>query len=121
MIDLRRIGLSEKFRSLKILLVQEIIKLELAKIGYKLLTKSLPSKIIETISMDQDLNQLQKNHRYGTRHKSMLNFPRVFNKKYRSSFLCKTLKEIQPLLSITKKSNNIAHFIRLYKNKLFAS
>ena len=71
--------------------------------------------------MDQDSNQLQKNHCYETRHKSMLSLPRVFNKKYRSSFLCKALKEIQPLLSITKESNNIAQFIHLYKNKLFAN
>ena len=71
--------------------------------------------------MDQDSNLLQKNHRYGTRQKSMLNLPHVFNKKYRSSFLCKALKEIQLLLSITKESNNIAQFIRLYKNKLFAN
>ena len=121
LINLHRTGLPEKFHSLRILSVQEIIKLKLAKIGYKLLTKLLPSKIIETISMDQDSNQLRKNHCYETRHKSMLNLPHVFNKIYRSSFLCKALKEIQPLLSITKESNNIAQFIRLYKNKLFAN
>ena len=119
LIDLRRTNLAEKFRELKILSVQEIIKLKLAKIGYKLLTKLLPIKIIETISVDQDSNQLQKDHCYDTRHKCMLNLPRVFNKKYRSSFLCKALKEIQPLLSITTESNNVAQFIRLYKNKLF--
>ena len=121
LINLHRTGLPEKFRSLRILSVQEIIKLELAKIGYKLLTKCLPSKIIETISMDQDSNPLQKSHCYGTRQKSMLNLPHVFNKKYRSSFFCKALKEIQPLLSITKELNSIAQFICLYKNKLFAN
>ena len=121
LIDQRKTSLKEKFCTLRILSVQEIIKFELAKIGFKLLTKQLPNKIIQTISMDQKLNPLQKTHSYATRHKGLLNLSCVFNKKYQSSFLCKALKEIQPLLSITNESNDIAQFTRLYKNKLFTN
>ena len=82
LIDICKINLTEKFRSLRILNIKEIISLELAKIGFKLLRNELPNKIVQTISSDQNLRNLRKSHSYHTRNKSLLNLPKVTNNKY---------------------------------------
>ena len=108
-------NLQEKYKSLHILKVQEIIDLELAKISYKLINKLLPIKIIDMMETDSLNKSLIKTHCYNTIHKTIQNLPRVAGKRYLNSFLFKTIKIIQPLLAITKKSCTISHFVQVYK------
>ena len=121
LIDNSNKSLCKKFEELKILKVSEIIDLELCKIGFKQIKGILPKKILETISTDADLRKLEKRHRYHTRHKKLQNLPLVKNNLYLNSFLCKSITKIQPLLSITRNTDCLSVFVRIYKNKRFAT
>ena len=119
LIDLRKADLNKKFKMNKILRVEEIIELELAKIGFRLINKQLPKKILDTLSTDHNEKNLQKIHLYNTRQKNLQNLPKVKNSKYLSSFLCKSIKAIQPLLFITKNVDNLRVFVSKYKKHIF--
>ena len=121
LIDATKMPIVLKFNKLKILKVGEIIELELCKTGFKLVKGLLPKKIKETISTDAGLKSLEKFHHYQTRNKMLQNLPRVTNRCYLNSFLCKSITSIQPLLFITKETDNLNHFVRLYKKRLFAT
>ena len=121
LIDTTRSDLWKIFYNLRILRINEIIDLELIKIGYRLLNKNLPKVLLETIETDHNNKSLQKNHCYAMRHRTAQNLPRVACSKYLNSFLCKSVKLIQPLLFITQQSTNLKDFIRCYKNHLFVT
>ena len=74
---------------LGILTIEEMIRLENMKFGYKLVHQMLPQKIAETCDVDSRCQSLNKSHHYSTRNKSEPNLPRNINKLYRESFLCK--------------------------------
>ena len=107
LIDMTWSDLTTKYRENRILKVPEMIDLQLAKIGYKLLKKELLKRILEIISTDPSSKSLTKTHNYGTRYKSVQNVPHVLNKKYSNSFLCRTVQTIQPLLLITNELRNL--------------
>ena len=121
LIDSSRKHVNAKFSELRILKVSEIIELELAKIGFKLIKGILPKKILETISTDASLKNLDKKHHYQTRQKILQNLPRTKCKLYSASFLCKSISRIQPFVSLTNRTNNVQAFVHAYKNKLFAT
>ena len=75
LVDNTRINLQHKFKKHCILNVEQVIELELAKIGYHLLKGELPRKIIDTIETDSTCQSLKKNHRYSTRQKLIQNMP----------------------------------------------
>ena len=114
-------GSSKKWFNLKILSISEVINLELCKIGYKVVNKILPKQILKLLETDANLKNLEKKHRYNTRNKSIQNLPKVKGKKYSWSYLCLSIKNIQPLLFITRKSRNLPHFVKLFKECLFAT
>ena len=89
--------------------------------GYWLLNKSLPKALLKTLETDHKNKPLQKNHQYATRHRNVQNLPRVSNNKYSNSFLCRSVKLIQPLLFITQESTSLKDFVSRYKKKLFAT
>ena len=110
-----------KYRDLRILWVHEILDLELCKIGYRLLNNDLPKKLLTCISTNETSKSLKKTHDYHTWQKDLVNLPKVQNNKYSKSFLCATIRHIQPLLFITKDSYNLRHFVFKYKKRLFAT
>ena len=81
----------------KILNVSSLIRLEHAKLGYRMLHKSLPPKINIHLSTDQKRISLEKSHKYDTRNKNKPNLPKIKNKIYRNSFLYQSNKEIMLL------------------------
>ena len=121
LIDTRRIPLREKIKNNRLLSVNELVNLELANIRYKLLRGTIPPKILKAIKTDQNCTKLDKVHGYNTRQKDLQNLPRVKCAKYLCSFLCQSVKAIQPLLFITRNCNNIHHFTKAYKQQLFAT
>ena len=76
-------------KNLGILTIDEMIRLENMKFGYKLVHQMLPQKIVKTCYVDSKHQPLTKSHQYSTRNKSVPNLPRNMNKLYRESFLCK--------------------------------
>ena len=81
----------------KILSIEEIIKLELLKIGYLLSIGTLPINLSRDLKKDHLLNSLIKEHNYDTRHKQDLYLPKAKGKTYRDSFLYKCILEYNNL------------------------
>ena len=73
-----------------------LIKLEHAKLGYKLLHNTIPSTIERILSTDSKNKTLQKTNRYNTII-IKLNLPQIKNKCYRDSFLYQANKKIMLL------------------------
>ena len=121
LIDSSRSDLITKFSNLHVLRINEVIDLQLIKTGYRLLNKNLPKALLEILKTDHKNKSLQKNHCYATRHRNIQNLPRVSNDKYSNSFLCKSVKLIQPLLFITQQSTSLKYFVRRYNDSLFAT
>ena len=111
LVDQSRTNLNTKYQNLCILKIKEIIDLKLCKIGFHLLHRELPTKLLACISTNENSESLKKSHGYQTRHKKLLNLPKVKNNKYSKSFLCETIRHIQPLLFITQESINLRHFV----------
>ena len=76
--------------------MNSLIKLEHAKLGYKLLHNTIPSTIERILSTDSKNKTLQKTNRYNTII-IKLNLPQIKNKCYRDSFLYQANKKIMLL------------------------
>ena len=88
---------SKTRKQLKILNFKDMIKLENYKFGHKLQNKMLPPRIIKASQTDSRGTLTTKQHKYPTRHKKIPNLPKTSNKKYRSSFLYKSITDLQTL------------------------
>ena len=98
--------------------VDDLIKLELFKTGYKLHHRQLPQPIVNCFLSDQFNTSLTKRHKYGTRNKAIPNNPKPTTKLYKSSFLCKTITEYSTLLATTSHCKNFYHFVNTCKRRL---
>ena len=81
----------------KVLNIDSLIRLEHLKLGYRMMNKTLPLKIISHLSTDQNKASVEKRHKYNTRNKNKPNLPQIKNKKYRNSFLYQSNKELMLL------------------------
>ena len=81
----------------RLLSIEEIIKLELLKIGHRLSTGTLPTNLSRDLKKDHLSNSLVKEHNYDMRHKRDLYLPKVKGKIYRDSFLYKCILEYNNL------------------------
>ena len=105
-------------KSLNILSLDEMIKLENMKFGYKLVHHRLPPRIIEICNKDSRSQSLTKTHNYSTRNKSVPNLPVRMNKQYRESFLCKGPQSWLTLSVETREKHSLKSFVRKCKYNL---
>ena len=108
-------------RTLGILSIEDMIKLENMKFGYKLVHWMLPQKIVEICYKDSKQEPLTKTHHYSTRNKSVPNLPRNMNKTYRESFLCKGPQSWLTLSVETKNKYNLKTFTNKCKEILLSN
>ena len=101
--------------TLKILNIDKLIRLEHAKLGYRIEHKQLPEKIMKIITTDSMNKSLEKTHRYNTRNKNNLYLPKIKNKQYRNSFLYQANKEIMLLPKIKYEKVSYTTFIKSMK------
>ena len=81
----------------RILTINSLIRLEHLKLGYRMMNKTMPPKIISHLCTDQNKASLEKSHNYNTRNKNKPNLPQIKNKNYRNSFLYQSNKELMLL------------------------
>ena len=105
-------------KSLGILTIEEMTRLENMKFHYKLVHQMLPQKIVEICYEDSKHQSLIKSHQYSTRNKSVPNLPVNMNKLYRESFLCKGPQSWLTLTVETREKHNLKSFIRKCKDNL---
>ena len=101
--------------TLKILNIDKLIRLEHAKLGYRIEHKQLPEKIMKIITTDSMKKSLEKTHKYNTRNKNNLYLPKIKNKQYRNSFLYQANKEIMLLPKIKYEKVSYTTFIKSMK------
>ena len=107
-------------RTLGILLIEDMIKLENMKFGYKLVHWMLLQKIVEICYKDSKQESLTKSHHYSTKNKSVPNLPRNMNKTYRESFLCKGPQSWLTLSVETRNKYNLKTFTNKCKETLLS-
>ena len=76
------IDITESFKKLKILRINQLVHLELNKLAYKHTHNLLPIKLAQCMNCDASGKNLEKQHRYLTRNKHLLNLPQVTMKMY---------------------------------------
>ena len=87
-----------------------MIKLELAKLGYKVQRKLLPN-LLKMHSMQKEV----KKHRYPTRNKNLPNIQPHMNSAHNASYMCKCITEFVILRGKYKQSANLKSLAKQYK------
>ena len=113
-------NISESFKKLKILRISQLVKLELNKLAYKHTHNLLPLKLAQCMNCDANGKSLEKQHRYLTRNKHLLNLPQITTKKYYKSFLMKSIslysalpKEIMSCQNLNKFAQSVKQYMQI--------
>ena len=98
-------------KSLNILPVWKLIRLEILKLGYKVCNEMLPKPLETCITTDHNMLSITKQHKYNTRLKHVPNLPVVMNKLYRNSPLFDCVKQYQKLPISLQQEGKFNRFV----------
>ena len=73
------------YRELKILQIDDLIELELAKFRYRIVNKKYPDVLLDILNSHGG----RKEHKYPTRHKNLPNIQKHTGAQFNMSFMCK--------------------------------
>ena len=107
-----------QYKNLRILRIDEIIKLENLKFAYKLNNDLLPVKIKECTLQDHKGSSLLKKHSYNTRGRTIPNTPKVTGKFYLESVFCKSIKIFGTLKGKTQRLPTLISFTKKCKDMI---
>ena len=79
--------LSDIHKKHKILRVEDSIKIEQFKLGYRVCNNLLPPKLLTCLLTDSKDKTLRKTHKYNTRRKEIPNVPVMSSTMYRNSYI----------------------------------
>ena len=108
----------DTYHELKLLTVEQIIKLSNLKMGYKVQHSQLPAPILMACKTYSQNNSLEKNHRYPTRCKREINRASARSNWYSNSFMVKSTIEYQHLPEFIKSINLFPAFVSWCKTLL---
>ena len=108
------------FNENKVLKVDSLIEFENSKFGYKLIHGLLPKKTETACMFDHNKSNLNKSHKYQTRHKKIPNVPIKMNKQYRASFLNKGSQSLLTIKAEIKDKPNLKSFSYALKEYLLS-
>ena len=108
------------FKENNLLRIDSLIEMENSKFGYKLIHGLLPKKIESACMFDQNKSNLNKMHRYQTRHKKIPNVPIRMNKQYRASFLNKGSQSLLTVKTEIREKPNLKSFSYALKGYLLS-
>ena len=95
--------------------IDNVIDLELCKLGFKLNNDMLPVNLLASLKGDARGKTLTKEHNYNTRNKKEL----TENSKYHSSFLFQAIKRNSKLPHALKGCTTYGTFVRKLKDDYF--
>ena len=113
-----RLDLNTVYSKHKILKIDELIKLEEIKFGYKQINNILPNKLQSIVDHDSKGLSLMKKHSYNTRNKKIPNCPRILNHKYRNSFLNKGIVSFSNLSYQLKDKKTLGSVVSGFKKAI---
>ena len=102
------------YKKLGIIPLTKMIQIELAKYGYGVTRKTVPSSIQALANRKGGL----KNHRYCTRNCNTPNIQKHTNHQFNSSFMCKGLTTYSALPRDIKNISTLAGFVKKLKREL---
>ena len=114
-----KLSADQVYTKYKVLKIEQVIDLELCKMGFKVHSGDLPENLLATIKSDAKGSSLRKIHRYNTRQKNESNLPLVTKKKYHQSFLFQGIKKYSTLPPKIKNINMYNSFIHVLKERYF--
>ena len=97
------------------------IKLENFKLGFKLTHNELPSRLNKILSHDKNKKSLTKQHQYNTRNKDQLNIPKHSSLSYHKSFLTSCIRDFATLPSSVLSTQGYHSFAHKCKNLLLTN
>ena len=103
------------------LTLNQLIKLENWKLGYKLKNNELPCRISKIISHDKNKIALNKKHHYNTRNKNLLNIPKHSSVSYHKSFLVSCIRDFASLPSSVTTIQKFKPFVHKCKTILLTN
>ena len=106
------------YKSERMMRLDELIKLENIKLGYKLEHSRLPITIHDMLKSDSKNTSLVKTHSYQTRTKNIPNMPTALCKSYHASFLVQSIKEYERLPLELRESRTLSVCINQVKRRL---
>ena len=109
------------YKKEKVMRLEELIKIENVKLGYKLEHSQLPITIEKMMKSDSKKKSLEKTHPYPTRTKNLPNLPTALNKAYHTSFLVQSIKEYERLPTEIRESITLNSFIKQVKKKVIVN
>ena len=114
-----RLPADQVYAKYKVLKIEQVIDLELCKMGFKIHSGDLPKNLLDNIKSDAKGDSLRKTQRYNTRQKNEANLPVITNKKYHQSFLFQGIKRYSTLPSVIKNINKFNSFINILKERYY--
>ena len=106
------------YQKLKILNVDELIKLQHYKYVHKLIYRNLPVKLQLLGDRDSKNLSLKKEHSYNTRNKAIPNLPSTNSQQYKKSFMYQGLKDFMYLPSEIRQLKKYEIFVTACKKHL---
>ena len=113
------LSVTELYKKYKILNIDNVIDLELCKLGFKLNNDILPVNLSTSLKGNARGKTLEKKHNYNTRNKKELNLPMTDNSKYHNSFLFQSIKCYSALSQNLKDCTTYETFVYKLKNDYF--
>ena len=111
-------NITEAFKKLKILKINQLVQLELNKLAYKLAHNLLPIKLAQCMNCDASGKSLEKQHHYLTRNKHIPNLPQVSMKMYQKNFLLKSISLYSVLPKEITSCQNLNNFLQSVKQSM---
>ena len=101
--------------------LEQQIKLENFKRGFKIKNNELPRRISQMISHDKNKKCLTKQHHYNTNNKEQLNIPKHSSMAYHNSFLVSCIRDFSTLSSSVTSIHGYHSFVNKCKTILLTS
>ena len=101
--------------------LEQLIKLENFKLGYKLTHNELPTRLNKILSHDKNKKPLTKQHRYNTRNKEQLNIPKHSSLSYHKSFLISCIRDFATLPPSVLSTQGYYPFVHKWQNVLLTN
>ena len=98
------------YRTYKILAVDQMIELEMCKLGFHLVNNLLPNQLSKALQTDHCDRSTLKTHRYDTRHRAVPNLPKATHSIYRNSYLFQALSIYNKLPATITNQMNLKAF-----------
>ena len=105
---------NELMRSLHIMSIDQMIKLSLCKLGYKITHELLPHPLLKIFNSYGG----RKTHHYLMRNRQTPNIQKHHDTKFNKSFLCQSILEFSRLGEGLKREKQSSRFDRLLKKPI---